>query len=94
MQITSIAVESVAALVVLTAWAGQSGAVTAVFEPSKDNTLYDSPTGAVSNGAGESLFAGTTASNLARRAGLRRGGPAPSGLRDQKCQSGPHGYPQ
>ena len=70
MQITLISMASVAALVVLTAWAGQSGAVTAVFEPSKDNTLYDVPTGAVSNGAGESLFAGTTASNLTRRAVL------------------------
>lgn len=70
MQITSVALASLAALVVLTAWAGQSGAETAVFEPSKDNTLYDSPTGAVSNGAGESLFAGTTAANLARRAVL------------------------
>ena len=54
----------------LAGWAGQASAVTVAFEPSKDNTLYESATGASSNGAGDSLFAGMTAANLARRAVL------------------------
>lgn len=70
MTIASLSGRSMAALVILAASAGQAGAVTAVFAPLKDNTLYESPTGALSNGAGESLFAGLTASNLARRAVL------------------------
>ena len=43
---------------------------TVVLEPAKDNTLYESPTGALSNGAGESLFSGRTGqpSNSRRRA--------------------------
>ncbi len=36
--------------------------------PSKDNTLYQSATGTVSNGAGGFLFAGNTNGSLARRA--------------------------
>jgi hypothetical protein len=36
--------------------------------PSKDNTLYESSTGTVSNGAGSSLFAGNTNGTLSRRA--------------------------
>jgi spore coat protein A len=35
--------------------------------PSKDNTLYESATGALSNGAGEYLFAGKTDKGLIRR---------------------------
>ena len=38
--------------------------------PSKDNTLYESATGALSNGAGEWLFMGKTDKNLIRRAVL------------------------
>ena len=39
--------------------------------PSKDNTLYESGTGALSNGAGDFLFAGQTQNfNLTRRAVL------------------------
>jgi hypothetical protein len=36
--------------------------------PTKDNTLYSSSTGSVSNGAGMYMFAGNTASGAARRA--------------------------
>ena len=35
--------------------------------PSKDNTLYQSDTGSLSNGAGPSFFVGTTAGSLIRR---------------------------
>lgn len=41
---------------------------TVVLEPSKDNTLFESATGALSNGAGQHLFAGTTGGNQIRRA--------------------------
>lgn len=37
-------------------------------QASKDNTLYEDATGALSNGAGESLFAGLTAKSEVRRA--------------------------
>ena len=43
------------------------------FEPAKDNTLYEDPGGSLSNGAGESVFAGRTGSRtggLIRRAVL------------------------
>jgi hypothetical protein len=43
-------------------------AVTVTLSPTKDNTLYESATGAVSNGAGEYLFAGSTDRGLIRRA--------------------------
>lgn len=39
------------------------GAVELTFTPSKDNTLFDSDSGAISNGAGEYLFVGKTAQN-------------------------------
>ena len=39
--------------------------------PSKDNTLYESNDGSLSNGAGFYLFVGTTAGNSVRRALLR-----------------------
>ncbi len=35
--------------------------------PSKDNTLYESPTGSLSNGAGQHLFVGKTAASEIRR---------------------------
>lgn len=41
---------------------------TVQLSPSKDNSLYEDPSGTLSNGIGESLFVGMTASNLARRA--------------------------
>lgn len=44
------------------------GSVTTTLGPGKDNSLYEDPSGTLSNGAGESLFVGMTASNLARRA--------------------------
>jgi spore coat protein A len=43
-------------------------AVTVTLSPTQDNTLYESATGAVSNGAGEYLFAGNTDRGLIRRA--------------------------
>ena len=42
-------------------------AATTVLAPTKDNTLYQDPTGAVSNGAGTYLFAGRTNSGSIRR---------------------------
>lgn len=43
---------------------------TVVLEPAKDNTLYESELGAVSNGAGQHLFAGMTNDERLRRAVL------------------------
>uniref|UniRef100_UPI0035B4BD31 DNRLRE domain-containing protein n=1 Tax=Promineifilum sp. TaxID=2664178 RepID=UPI0035B4BD31 len=43
---------------------------TVTLAPLKDNTLYESATGALSNGAGQYLFAGQTANDLTRRAAL------------------------
>ncbi len=41
-----------------------------ILEPTKDNTLYQDPDGARSNGAGTGLFVGTTQTSAARRAVL------------------------
>jgi hypothetical protein len=41
---------------------------TVVLTPSKDNTLYQTPDGSVSNGTGSHIFAGTTSSFQFRRA--------------------------
>lgn len=38
--------------------------------PVRDNTLYEDPTGALSNGAGTRIFIGQTANDLSRRAVL------------------------
>ncbi len=54
----------------LVLWTGEAGAAMVVLAPAKDNTLYESVTGVISNGAGENLFAGRTAGNLTRRAVL------------------------
>lgn len=43
---------------------------TSIFTPSKDNTLYQTTTGSLSNGAGIHIFAGTTGTGDARRAVL------------------------
>lgn len=61
-----------AALILLLAWPGTASAATAVFAPSKDNTLYESVTGDLSNGVGDGLFAGRTTptTDLIRRAVL------------------------
>ena len=45
-----------------------AGAETVSLSPSQDNTLYESMTGALSNGAGAYIFAGNTNLGLARRA--------------------------
>jgi hypothetical protein len=42
-------------------------AETALVDPTQDNTLYESTQGALSNGAGEFLFTGSTVSNGVRR---------------------------
>ncbi len=60
-------------LFVVAAVCGLSGsalrvrAATIAISPSQDNTLYESATGTLSNGAGSHLFAGTAASGLVRR---------------------------
>ena len=43
---------------------------TVTLTPAKDNTLYESALGTISNGAGQHLFAGTTSDDKARRAVL------------------------
>jgi hypothetical protein len=49
---------------------GETITATVSLTPSRDNTLYESEIGAVSNGAGQHLFAGTTNNGDARRAAL------------------------
>ena len=58
----------------LLAAAGFTGPVQAdstLIEASRDNTLYENAEGALSNGAGERLFAGVTETGFARRTLLR-----------------------
>ena len=55
-------------LVVLAGSAPAAFGATVVLEPVRDNTLYEHPTGALSNGAGDSLYCGTTSGNWRRRA--------------------------
>ncbi|MEM7387021.1 MAG: DNRLRE domain-containing protein, partial [Verrucomicrobiota bacterium] len=54
--------------ILLTGWALDSTAFSqtmiARFDAAKDNTLFENPTGAFSNGAGEYLFAGRTARTI------------------------------
>ena len=47
--------------------ATETAALTLPAAPRRDNTLYENATGAVSNGAGEHFFAGTTATGAKRR---------------------------
>ncbi len=47
--------------------AAVSSGITVNLTASKDNTLYESSTGALSNGAGPSFFVGKTGTNLIRR---------------------------
>lgn len=47
-----------------------AAADTVTLTPIKDNTLYETPTGNLSNGQGDWLFAGRTLQNFARRAVL------------------------
>ncbi|NOS99381.1 MAG: DNRLRE domain-containing protein [Phycisphaerales bacterium] len=58
----------VLALVASSAHASPCPTQTATLTPSKDNTLFQDVTGSTSNGAGEYLFAGLTATNSIRRA--------------------------
>ena len=44
-----------------------SGTSTVSFSPNRDNTLYEDPTGQLSNGQGIYFFDGKTGSNLLRR---------------------------
>ncbi len=47
-------------LVAVTAVTATAGSTTVTLNPDRDNSLFEEPTGALSNGAGEYLFAGTT----------------------------------
>lgn len=67
-MIEKISAGSMATILLLAAWIEQAGAETAVFAPSKDNTLYEDVSGTLSNGAGANIFAGQTAANSTRRA--------------------------
>lgn len=54
-------------LILLVASAALAGADTLTLESDRDNTLYQSPTGSLSNGSGERLFAGVTNGGTLRR---------------------------
>jgi hypothetical protein len=60
-----------ASWVIALCWSGQAGAVTVTLEASQDNTLYESPVGDLSNGAGQHFFAGRTGQGGSER--LTRG---------------------
>ena len=64
-----ISVGSAVAALALAA-APQVQAETATFEPARDNTLYETTDGSLSNGAGDWVFVGQTAASEARRAVL------------------------
>ncbi len=51
--------------------AAQAAADVVVLDSVKDNTLYEDPSGLLSNGKGHSLFSGITAQNFIRRALLK-----------------------
>jgi len=57
-------------VVVSAALAPTALAVNTTLTPSQDNTLYQDPSGLLSNGSGVSFFAGTTSSRQAVRRGL------------------------
>lgn len=66
------ACRALSSLALLLATAVPAAAQTTVWIPcSKDNTLYDSPTGALSNGAGPGIFVGLNGLAQPRRALLR-----------------------
>jgi spore coat protein A len=58
-----------AAVVALAAMAipGRASAITVTLPAARDNTLYESATGALSNGAGEYMFTGRTGNGVMRR---------------------------
>ncbi len=60
-----------ALLVLLAASALPASAQVLTLHPDRDNTLFQSSTGALSNGAGQGLFAGATGGGQLRRALLR-----------------------
>ena len=55
------------AFLILTGGGSRAGAETLQLTPSKDNTLYEDPSGGLSNGQGENFFAGRTSQGLIRR---------------------------
>jgi spore coat protein A, manganese oxidase len=59
--------KALAALILFATMRSVSFADTVVLLPQEDNTLYEDPTGQLSNGHGIYLFAGKTSSNLLRR---------------------------
>lgn len=71
-RVRSLNRKLVATAAALTALAipGLAAATIVTLPASKDNTLYESATGALSNGSGEYLFTGTTQAGLVRRAVL------------------------
>jgi hypothetical protein len=85
----------------LAAPAAAAGATSVVLVPVRDNTLYESATGALSNGAGSYLYAGATGGLALRRAVLAFdvAGSVPAGaqiasarleLRMTRTIAGPH----
>ena len=61
---------TVAALAAFTCLAASAVAATVTIPPNKDNTLYESATGTVSNGAGSYFFAGATRNGQIRRGAI------------------------
>jgi hypothetical protein len=57
----------VVALLALTVCGAGAAADTVLIGPDRDNTLYEDPEGAASNGAGPNFFAGQTLMNTSRR---------------------------
>jgi hypothetical protein len=60
--------ESICVLTLVLAAGGTALADTATLGPVRDNTLYEDSAGSLSNGAGDHLFAGSTARGSVRRA--------------------------
>jgi hypothetical protein len=56
---------------ILMGFAGAAAADVANIQPQKDNTLYESPAGSLSNGSGPGMFCGRSGTGLTRRALVR-----------------------
>jgi hypothetical protein len=68
MTTRSITIAIFLAAAVLYACHSSSAQTSVTLAPTKDNTLYESATGSLSNGAGQHMFVGVTAINTLRRA--------------------------
>ena len=69
-QLSAVAALVVFVVITTAVFAQTRATSTVTVGPSKDNTLYESSTGALSNGAGQHIFAGKNNSGAIRRAVL------------------------